>query len=93
VSVTPNDFQHAPDGFLRVWEDYAKRSKYRETPAPSETTNIVETLAYDQPDDEPVVDVTGTTVYRWVRKAAGQLEAATDDVGWSFLDVNDLRRT
>jgi integrase len=93
VSVTPNDFQHAPDGFLRVWEDYAKRSKYRETPVPSETTNIVETLAYDQPDDEPVVDVTGTTVYRWVRKAADQLEAETDDVGWSYLDVHDLRRT
>jgi integrase len=93
VSVTPNDFQHAPDGFLRVWEDYAKRSKYRETPVPSETRNIVETLAYDQPDDEAVVDVTGTTVYRWVRKAADQLKAATDDIGWSFLDVHDLRRT
>ena len=93
VSVTPNDFQHAPDGFLRVWEDYAKRSKYRETIVPSETVNIVETLAYDQPDDQPVVDVTGTTVYRWVRRAAEQLEEETDDRGWSFLDVHDLRRT
>ena len=93
VSVTPQDFRHAPGGFLRVWEDYAKRSKYRETPVPSTTTNIVETLAYDQPDDEPIVDVTGTTVYRWVRKAADQLEEECDDVGWSFLDVHDLRRT
>ncbi|MEZ3163055.1 hypothetical protein ABNG03_01265 [Halorubrum sp. RMP-47] len=25
ASVTPNDFRHAPDGFLRVWNDYAKR--------------------------------------------------------------------
>lgn len=93
VSVTPNDFDHGPDGFVRVWEDYAKRSKYREAPIPDELTHIVSTLTYDQAPDEPVVDVVGTTVYRWVRRAAERLQADTGDRGWSYLDVHDLRRS
>ena len=47
ASVTPNDFSHAPDGFLRVWNDYAKRGKYRETPIPEQLASSVRTLAYD----------------------------------------------
>jgi len=93
VSVTPNDFEHAPDGFVRIWEDYAKRSKYREAPVPDELAHIVDTLAYDQEPDQPVVDVVGTTVYRWVRRAAERRQAETEDKGWSFLDVHDLRRS
>ena len=41
-SVTRNDFVHAPDGFVRVWEDYAKRDKYREAPIPDELTPYVD---------------------------------------------------
>lgn len=93
VSVTPNDFVHAPDGFLRVWEGYAKREKYRETPIPERVTNSVEDVMYNQPPDDPVVGVQGNTVYRWVKRGAERLYAATGDKGWTFLDVHDLRRT
>lgn len=47
ASATPNDFSHVPDGFIGVWNDYAKRGKYRETPIPEELASSVRTLAYD----------------------------------------------
>jgi integrase len=47
----------------------------------------------DRPPDEPVVDVAGSTVYRWVRRAAERLAAEDGDAGWQYLDVHDLRRS
>ena len=93
ASVTPNDFSHAPDGFLRVWNDYAKRGKYRETPIPEEVASSVRTLAYERDPDEPIVSVEPNSIYRWVKRAAQSSYAATGDEGWTYLDVHDLRRT
>lgn len=93
VSVTVNDFMHAPDGWLRVWGDYSKFDKYREVPIPGTLEARVDSIADDREPDDPVVDVVGFSVYRWVQKAAANCQAETDDVGWSFLDVHDLRRT
>ena len=93
ASVTANDFTHAPDGFLRVWNDYAKRGKYRETPIPEELSSSVRTISYDRDPDEPIVDVEPNSIYRWVKRAAERRYAATGDEGWSYLDVHDLRRT
>jgi len=93
ASVTPNDFSHAPDGFLRVWNDYAKRGKYRETPIPEELASSVRTLAYDRNPDEPIVSVEPNSIYRWVKRAAERRYASTNDEGWTYLDVHDLRRT
>lgn len=93
VSVTPNDFEHGPSGFLRIWSDYAKRDKYREAPIPIELEHIVSTYTHDSDPSDPVLDVSGTTVYRWVRRAAERMQAETGDVGWQFLDVHDLRRS
>lgn len=93
VSVTRNDFMHAPDGFVRVWGDYAKRDKYREAPIPSDFDHFVRGLTEGKSPDEPVVDVHDTTIWRWVTKAADKLQAETNDKGWSFLDVHDLRRS
>jgi integrase len=94
TSVTVADFLHGPDGFVRVWEDYAKRDKYREAPIPDELESVVvNSLQYELSADTPVVDKTGGTVYRWVKRAAERLQAETGDVGWSYLDVHDLRRT
>lgn len=93
ISVTPNDFSHGPDGFVRVWSDYSKRDKYREAPIPDELEYIVSTLTHDSSPDEPVVDKSGSTIYRWVRRAADSLQAQTGDKGWSYLDVHDLRRS
>ena len=93
ASVTSNDFTHAPDGFLRVWNDYAKRGKYRETPIPKELSSSVRTLSYERDPDEPIVDVEPNSIYRWVKRAGERRYTATGDEGWTFLDVHDLRRT
>jgi len=93
VSVNRNDFTHAPDGFVRVWGDYAKRDKYREAPIPDDLEPFVRGVTSQSEPDDPVVDVAGTTVYRWVKRAAQRLHAETGDKGWSYLDVHDLRRS
>lgn len=54
---------------------------------------IATTLAFGQESNEPLVNVDGTTVYRWVQKAAETLQAETGDDGWAYVDVHDLRRT
>lgn len=77
---------------IRVWQ--GKGDKYREVPAPDEVVGLVDALDYSQEDDEPVIGTEhGATVYRWVRRAADRLEESTDDRGWSFIDVHDLRRS
>ena len=93
ASVTSNDFTHAPDGFLREWNDYAKRGKYRETPIPKELASSVRTLSYERDPDEPIVDVEPNSIYRWVKRAGERRYAGTGDEGWTYLDVHDLRRT
>ena len=94
TSVTVADFLNAPDGFVRVWGDYAKRDKYREAPVPNALQSTIQnSLQYEIEADQPIVDVDGSTVYRWVRRAAERRQAATGDRGWSYLDVHDLRRT
>lgn len=93
VSVTRNDFVHGPEGFVRVWEDYAKRDRYREAPIPDDLAPFVEGVTQGKEPDAPVVDVDGSTVYRWVRRAAERLHAETGDRGWQHLDVHDLRRS
>lgn len=93
ISVTPNDFAHAPDGFVRVWGDYAKRDKYREAPIPDGLSDLVRGYSSDQRPDESVVQKSGTTVYRWLRRAADEMHGKTGDKGWSYLDVHDLRRS
>lgn len=93
ISVTRNDFMHGSDGFVRVWGNYAKRDKFREAPIPDGFQDYVDGLTEQNPPDKPVVDVSGTTVYRWVRRAAERLEAETGDSGWSYLKVHDLRRS
>jgi len=94
IKVTPNDLVNGPTGdHIRVWESYAKQDKYREPPIPKEVDTYADALGHDQGDDEPLIDVAGSTVYRWVKRAAAQLEDETGDQGWQYLDVHDLRRT
>jgi len=93
TSVTRNDFTHAPDGFVRVWGDYAKQDKYREAPIPNDLEPFVKGITSGQDPDQPVVSVHDTTIYRWVKRAAERLYAETEDEGWQYLDVHDLRRS
>lgn len=92
VDVAPAHIVSADTGtMLRVWK--GKGDKYRELPAPPELVTIVQTIGHDIEPDEPVVDATGTTVYRWVQRAAERRYAETGERGWTFLDCHDLRRT
>ena len=94
TKITPNDIVEGPTGkHVRIWDDYAKRDQYREPPIPETVDAVASTLAFDQGNDEPLIDVDGTTVYRWVQKAAAELEQQTGDEGWAYVDVHDLRRT
>lgn len=93
VSVTKQDFEHAPDGFVRVWGDYSKRDKYREAPVPDELEHVVSALTHGYSPEDEVVDASGTTVWRWVQNAAEELQDETGDEGWGYLDVHDLRRS
>lgn len=77
---------------VRVWQ--GKGDKYREPPAPDELVNIVETLRFDaDPEDRVLGTEHGSTVYRWIDRAAEKCHDETDDEGWNYLDVHDLRRT
>lgn len=75
---------------LRIWES---KTGYREVPVPPQLATIIQTLGDQIEDDEPVVDVTEKTVYRWVSRAGQRLAERTEDEGWEYLGPHDLRRT
>lgn len=93
IDVCPRDIVETETGdVIRVW--HGKGDKYREVPAPDDLVSIVETLAFGMEPDEQLLETDhGSTVYRWVRRAAQRLQAETDDKGWSYVDVHDLRRS
>lgn len=91
VSVTPNQFHQAPRGWLRVPPEFTKSDRYRETPIPTDLSAMIRGMGGEP--DEPVVDKTGNTVYRWVKEASGACAAVTGDPGWNFVTPHDLRRT
>ncbi|QDX41296.1 site-specific integrase [Salarchaeum sp. JOR-1] len=79
---------------LRVW--HGKGEKFRETPIPRDLYTTVRTLDEfrDADSSDPLLDITTTrTLRRWVERAAAELAAETDDPGWNYLTVHDLRRT
>lgn len=81
---------------LRVWEDFAKRDKYRETPIPRDLADKIEMLPEldeERMINDPVLDVTGKTLNRWVKRAGEYLAADTEDQGWMEVSYHDLRRT
>lgn len=92
--VTPADVVETHGSYrIRVWEEAAKRDKYREVPCPSELANIIDTLSYDLEPDDRVVGVHPSTLWDWVRRAAERRQAASNDKGWSFIKFHDLRAT
>jgi len=44
-------------------------------------------------DDEPIVDVSPSSVRRWVREAAEVLAEPAQDDGWQYVSSHDLRRS
>lgn len=81
---------------LRVWEDQAKRDKYRETPIPRDLADKIRMLPELNPDKaigDPVLTVTAKTLNRWVQRACEELHTETGDEGWLHVSYHDLRRT
>jgi len=93
VSVTPNDFAHGAEGYVRVWGDYSKQDKYREVPVPDGLESLVRGFTTEQSPDKAVIDKSGSTVYRWLKRSAQEMYSASGDEGWTYLDVHDLRRS
>jgi integrase len=80
---------------VRVWEDGAKRSKYRETPIPQKIAIKINTILEEtdvEPDDT-VIDHSMRTVSRHVQSAAESREEETGDEGWLQIGLHDGRRT
>jgi|GEM_PF-456784 len=81
---------------LRVWEDTAKMDKYRETPIPGDLARDIDRIVEFSDDvgrGDPVLDVTGKTLNRWVQRACEELYAEDGDEGWLEVSYHDLRRT
>lgn len=91
IKIRPVEFIQAPRGWLRVPAEFTKADRYRETPIPTDLEAMVRGMGLSP--DEPVVDVTGNTVRRWVKKAAGKCLDETGDPEWQHLSPHDLRRT
>ncbi len=83
------------DTTLRIWEDQAKRDKYRETPIPRDLADQIRMIPEfrDQAVDDATLNVTGKTLNRWVKRACEELYAETGDEGWTYVTFHDLRRT
>ncbi len=80
---------------LRVWEDQAKRDKYRETPIPRDLADQVRMIPEfkDRGVDDATLGVAARTLNRWVKRSGEELAAATGDEGWARVTYHDLRRT
>jgi integrase len=90
IGVTSEDLVDAGHGMI-VRVRQGKGDKYRETFAPDSLIHIAKGMA--KPPGEPLVDVSGATIYSWVARAAEQCHDMTGDVGWLELGPHDLRRT
>lgn len=93
ANIEVRDWSQASDGFIRVWGDYSKYEKYREAPIPDRLNHILEALTHDKDPEDDIVDKSGKTIYRWVKQTGETLHQDTGDVGWTYLDVHDLRRS
>jgi integrase len=85
------DIRRSDAGYykLRIYEDGAKRSEYREAPIPRW---LAERIRAGQRDpDEDIVEVTMRTIDNRLGEAAEQL--AAEDEAWEHLSMHDLRRT
>ncbi|OYR85059.1 integrase, partial [Halorubrum ezzemoulense] len=83
------------DWILRVWEDGAKRSKYRETPVPETVATRIQTMAEvnDVSPDQSIIEVSMRTVQRWLKRFCGELALQYDDEGYRHIKLHDGRRT
>lgn len=79
----------------RVRVEEGKGDKYREVPANRELYTTADTYAQvrDESPESALVDCSRRTVTRWVKRAAEECLAETDEDGWRYVGPHDLRRT
>lgn len=94
VAVSPQDIVDGDAGaMLRVWQ--GKGGKYRETPVPGDLRSSIDAMVDVRPEpaDAPVVDRTTRCLRKWISRARERCQSETDDVGWQFVSMHDLRRS
>ncbi len=94
LDVAPEHVVETDAGtMLRVW--HGKGDEYRETPIPGELAARVSTIddVREARNDEPLLAVETRTLRNWVSRVGEQLAAETEDEGWAYLSMHDLRRT
>lgn len=95
LDVAPDHVADTDAGtMLRVWSS-AKTDKYRETPIPPNLATTIRTVGdvREKPTNAPVVDASTRTLRRWIDNATSDLHDETDEPGWKFVGMHDLRRT
>lgn len=94
VDVMPEDVVDGHAGkMLRVWE--GKGNKYRETPIPERLVDKIDAYTQMREDgmDTAVIPRTTRTLRKWIEYARTHMHGETDDDGWPYLSMHDLRRS
>lgn len=94
VDVRPIDVIEGDDTdrtFLRIAE--GKGKKERQTPMPEGLAGSINAIAHSINPTDSVLGVTTRTARRWVKRAAEQCAAETNDGRWQYVGPHDLRRT
>lgn len=94
IDVTPPDIVDSPAG-KRVRVRSGKGDKTRDTPLPDDLAATIKAYAdvREAGPDTPLVDKSRRTFERWVKHAAEERLAETDEFGYQFLGPHDLRRS
>ncbi|AUX08932.1 integrase family protein [Halalkaliarchaeum desulfuricum] len=98
--VTPGDIRFSEDGGCWLFRVEGKNTdggepKMRDAWMPDDVERNVSKFVREREisDDEPIVDVSASSVRRWVREAAETVSDRTESDGWEHVSSHDLRRS
>lgn len=96
-NLTYNDVvkRDTGDYVVRVYEDGAKRDKYRETPVPESLAVKINTIEETTKinGERSVVDHSMRTVHRHLNNACESIGDRNNDDAWKHISLHDGRRT
>ncbi len=98
--VTPGSIRYSDDGECWLFRVRGKSTtggepKMRDVWLPDDVEHNISKFVRERglSDDEPIVDVSPSSVRRWVREAAEVLAEPAQDDGWQYVSSHDLRRS
>ncbi|NGM69174.1 site-specific integrase [Natronolimnobius sp. AArcel1] len=98
--VTPGDIRYSDDGDCWLFRVEGKNTdggepKMRDAWMPDDVERNISKFVRERDiaDDEPIVDVSASSVRRWVREAAQSIAERTESDGWEHVSSHDLRRS